>query len=567
MKFAIALLRVSTDKQVQFGDSLETQRTRVDMTAERDSVDIVRYFIEHFSGRKTDRAVIEELLTFLDENPGEIDVVYIVQIDRFTRAGSDIYLYLKKQLLKRNVQLRDTLGTIQNTVNTLEHVGFAYEWSVMSPSRPAEVMLAEHANTEATHMLTRTIGQQIHLARQGYHVRNATIGFKNAKMITADGRELPIMVPHEIEAPWFIKLFELSADGQLSDIEICERINAMGFKTRKQLKRDRKTLKVIGTKGEKQLTSKMLSKYREKPIYCGVKIEKWTGFEPIKAPYPGLVSIDLFNRANRGKVYIHEDKTGNLEIEHNRKTRRSPGRSDFQLRHVISCPHCEKPMMGSYSKSQHGSYFGYYHCARGHKRYAIPKAEFESAIGCVLKTVELKPGFVGLFKEAVREVWVEKHNAVNAEKQVVSNHILELEAQQNLLVEKLTQVKLPIVIEKLETEIASIEVAIRGVKKQKITYELKIDHIEDYFAFHKDTLEHIYHSTLNAHSREEIEKIWRFIFKRRPSFEELKSGTPPLALIYRLNRDYDPSKVQLASQLRLRWNWLTEDIKRMRMDY
>ena len=78
MKFGIALLRVSTDKQFHHGDSLDTQKTRVDMAAERDGVSIVRYFTEHYSGRKTDRVVIEELLSYLDDHVGEIDVVYIV---------------------------------------------------------------------------------------------------------------------------------------------------------------------------------------------------------------------------------------------------------------------------------------------------------------------------------------------------------------------------------------------------------------------------------------------------------------------------------------------------------
>jgi len=562
MILGAALLRVSSDKQFHQGDSIDTQRTRVDMAAVREGADIVRYFVEHFSGRNTDRAVIEELLIFLDENP-EIQIVYIAHIDRFTRAGSDTYLYLKKQLLKRGVQLRDAMGTIQKAVNTLEHTGFEYDWSVVSPSRTTEIMQAEHANTEATHILTRTIGQQIKLAGQGYHVRNATIGFRNDKMITSDGRELPIMIPHEIEAPWFIKLFELSAEGQLSDADICERINAMGFKTRRLLKRDRKSLKVIGCKGENSLTPKMLDKYRQKPIYCGVKVEKWTHNEPVKTPFPGLVSIDLFNRANRGKVFIHHDKVGNLSIEYNKaKYRRSPDNSDFLLRHVIHCPHCLKPMMGSYSKNKQGRPFGYYHCSRGHKRYAIPKKEFESVIGYVLKSLELKPGFLGLFKECVREVWLEKHNAVKTEMQVVSNHAAELEAQQDLLIERLTQVTSSVVIKKLEAEIESLETVIRDTKKQKIQYALKMDHIEDYFAFHKNTLEHIDQSVFKSLGRKEIEKIWGFIYSGRPSYEEIISGTPPLALIYRLSRDFKPVKVQMAWYLRQNWNTFETDVKR-----
>jgi len=174
-------------------------------------------------------------------------------------------------------------------------------------------MQAEHANIEATHILTRTIGQQIKLAGQGYHVRNATIGFRNDKMITSDGRELPIMVPHEIEAPWFIKLFELSAEGQLSDDDICERINAMGFKTRRLLKRDRKTLKVIGTKQRRRigLNRKCKASAQNNQVWH------------VEAPQSGwclTTSFDLLRGTRRGtgkttllfalKNLIHKDEHG-----------------------------------------------------------------------------------------------------------------------------------------------------------------------------------------------------------------------------------------------------------------
>jgi len=563
MKFGIALLRVSTDKQFQHGESLDTQTQRVQIMADRDGVDIARFFVEHFSGRKTDRAVISEMLDFLDNHKGEIDVVYIVQIDRFTRAGSEVYLYLKRQLLKRGVQLRDTMGTIQKSVNVLEHTGFEYDWSIVSPSRTAEIMQAEHANAEATHILTRTIGQQIKLAGQGYQVRAAVMGFKNSKTVTEDGRELPIMIPDEIEGPWFIRMFELSADGSITDDEICERINAMGFKTRRLLKRDKKTQKVIGTKGEKPLTPKMLAKYRTKPIYCGVRVEKWTHYAPIRAPFSGLVSIDLFNKANRGRVYICEDKSGNLNIEYNKKNyRRSASNEDFKLRHVVCCDHCQKPMMGSYSKNRKGSSFGYYHCSRKHKYFAVPKEEFERSIGYYLENLKMKPAFLGLFKECVREIWIEKHNVSVAELEVVSEHVDELTSRQNLLIEKLEQISSPVVIKKLEAEIESLESTIKETKKRKIEYEIKSDHIEDYFAYAQDALEHLEKCSWKSLGRTDLEKLWSFIFKERPSFSSLKSGTAHLSLLYRLNRDFEGDKIWLASHLRKFWNRFENDIKR-----
>jgi len=276
MNLGVALLRVSTDKQFHHGDSLDTQKQRVDMIAKRDGADIVRYFTEHYSGRKTNRVVIDELLDFLDANSGEIKIVYIVQIDRFTRAGSDMYLFLKKQLYSRGVELRDTMGIIQKPINTLEHVGFEYDWSVTSPSRTAEVMQAEYANQEVNQILTRTIGQQIKLAQEGYQTRSADLGFRNVKITKPDGRKATIMEPLEPEATWIRTIFELRASGEWSDEHICERTNHMGFESRTMHRRNKQTGEVIGLTGRKPLSVKQLQRIIRKSIYCGIRVGKWT---------------------------------------------------------------------------------------------------------------------------------------------------------------------------------------------------------------------------------------------------------------------------------------------------
>src|SRR3989338_5605509 len=65
--------------------------------------------------------------------------------------------------------------------------------------------------------------------------------------------------------------------------------------------------KVIGYRGGIPLTVDQFHKYIENPIYAGINNEKWTQGHPIKAKFDGLVSIEMFNRANRGKITILEE--------------------------------------------------------------------------------------------------------------------------------------------------------------------------------------------------------------------------------------------------------------------
>ena len=564
MKFAIGHVRVSTNKQYEHGDSIQDQIERIERAAKQRGYEIIRWFEEHYSGRKNQRMVIEDMLKYLDENRGEVDAVFINQINRFTRAGGYNYLYLRKRLYDLGVELVDAYGVIQETQNTLAHLGFSYGWSNNAPSRMTEVILAEQARAEATDILTRTVGQSIRLEQAGYQVRAANIGYKNAKVVSEDGKKRPILVADEIEAPWIISIFKLRAQSQLSDKEICERVNAMGFKTRRIIRRDPKTRQIIGFSGENKLTPKRMDIYLTNPIYCGIRQGKWTHQEAIKTPFPGLVSIDIFNKANRGKIYISKLKGGRLIIEKNKRGyRRDYGKEAFMLRHGILCPLCQKPLMGSYSKNKKGERFGYYHCDRSHKRFSVPKDVFESSVGYYFESLSLKPSFLPMLKIAVMKVWKSRNEQAKVEVDAADSHAVNMRNRQRILIEKLEHVSSPIVIKKLEKQIDDLEAEISHAETHKAKFDVSEDQIMQFFDVAKTTLEHPARYLGDGLTKVKIQKLWPRLFVQYPTWQEINSGTPQLTLVYRLNRDFDGDISELVGQLGLNWNTFESEVKRV----
>lgn len=561
----IGAVRVSTDKQFHDGDSLTSQIERIEKAAKRDNVALVRFFMEHYSGRKTDRVVIRDMLNFLDENP-DVKVVYINEINRFTRGGSEVYLYMKRQLLQRGVELKDVFGVIQSSVNTLADLDVEYEWSRTSPSRTAEVMQAEFANIEARQILTRVISQEIRLTRQGYQTRSPLFGFRNEKITRPDGKKATIMVPREPEASWIKTIFSLRAEGGLSDKEICKRVNAMGFKSRKQHRRDKITGDVYAITGGNPLTPKQVQRYVKTTLYCGVRCERWTNFEPIRTPFPGLVSIDLFNRANLGAIRIIEATDGSLVIEtgESRKKRSWKENPEFLLRHVVACPECGKPLWASKSTGKSGKRFGYFHCSRkGHPAVRYKQAEFEETVGKYLESLQFKPGFIGLLKESVREVWIERHRSIASEHEMVDQHIDRLRAKQSMLIERLATIESSVVQERLEHQIEEIETAIQTADENRPSVRLSEQQIEQFFAKVRAALEHPADYAMTAVTQEIIEKKWRRIFQTPPTLEELSgesSGTPQLSLLYRLGTDPEVDKRQLVHALSSHWNTFEDEL-------
>lgn len=73
----------------------------------------------------------------------DVQQVVIKSIDRFTRGGSEFYSELKNQLDDNDVSLVDIYGIISNEkINTLDHLGVKYKWSVYSPTKKAEILEA-----------------------------------------------------------------------------------------------------------------------------------------------------------------------------------------------------------------------------------------------------------------------------------------------------------------------------------------------------------------------------------------------------------------------------------------
>jgi site-specific DNA recombinase len=250
-KNCIIYCRVSSAKSAQEGESLDTQDGICRKFVGDRGFAIVpngRVFRETFSGRKDTRPVLEEIFDYIKKNPGNVNYFVFRVIDRFTRGGSYSYEGIKKRLAAHGVEMIDTYGVIQPVKNTLEHVGFEYDWSRTSPSEIAETVIANTAKAEVTNILTRMIGREIELTNEGFKIRAAADGYQNKKILIG-GKKKVIQIPHLERAKFFIEMFNLRAAGTHTDKEIVNRLNAMGYLTNIGNRWDKGHEKVIGSIG------------------------------------------------------------------------------------------------------------------------------------------------------------------------------------------------------------------------------------------------------------------------------------------------------------------------------
>lgn len=215
-KNAIAAIRVSSVKQGTEGDSPNAQREQTEQFAHSRGITIKKFFVFLESASK-DQQPMQEAINYCKDSKNDVQQFIIKSIDRFTRGGSYSYDYLKIQLDNCQVGLVDIYGIIgSQKVNTPDHLGVEYKWSIYSPTKKAELLEAERAKDEIRDIMSRMIGAQIRYARMGYWVRRPLYGFNNEHIETSDGKRC-VLRPNTAEAPFVRRIFELRAQGTKDD--------------------------------------------------------------------------------------------------------------------------------------------------------------------------------------------------------------------------------------------------------------------------------------------------------------------------------------------------------------
>jgi site-specific DNA recombinase len=540
-KNCVIYCRVSSSKQAQQGESLEEQEKICVAVAERLGYNIIKIYKEQFSGRKEERPKIDEAFEYIKQHPKKIDAFIFRVIDRFTRGGFGGYDQLKQRLLDNAVQPIDSYGVIQPPQNTMAHLGLQYSWSNTNPSEITEIFLAQKGKQEITDILTRMIGAEVNLVREGYHIGRANEGYVNDK-IFVEGKKKPIQKPDFKYAPFFIKMFELRATGIYTDAEIVDHINAMGYLS--TLRHKWSGNKVIGSTGGKILSIKHLQEIIENPIYCGVKVGKWV-ITPIKTKYKGLVSISTFNKANKNKIFIEEKKDGSIEIYKDytpHSLKRTKDNPLFPFKLVILCPICKKPFLGSTPKGKSGKGFPTYHCCRNHKYFGINKEEFEKNLAHLFKSLKHKEEFFKTLEVTLINKYREKEKELGEFSLKSGNNVAELEIEKLQKIDAFTNTNNETIRTELEKQIVSLQERIVQAQEQRNKNEIEENDIHSFIKYSKYLMEHTEEMLMKQENFTVLQALFGVVFDELPTYTEILNGTPKLSLVYKLSEKFRDGK-------------------------
>lgn len=504
---SVIYCRVSSDEQVD-GTSLNHQERVCRECSSRKNAVVLEAFIEPGeSAKTTNRPQLQRALAFCKAK--RVDFFIFYKIDRFARVDDD-YRELRKQLAKYGTRL----------------VSATEQFDPTPAGKLTENMLASIAEFDNDVRSERTRAGMMARVDQGVWVWKEPIGYCR----TRGGENI---VPDPERARFIQMAFEEDSKGIYTYDALARYLTDRGFRTR------------TGLPPSFQLLAKIL----HNPIYCGIM--KING-KQYPGSFPPLVSEDLFAQCqdvhSRGILHTMP-RAGNNPL--------------FPLRNVVSCAGCGDLLTGSSCRGKLGTHYPYYHhhsqgCPQA--RF-IPKDELERRLKEYLRDFAAKPEFEAAFRKTMLDLCEEQLGKQGTIKAVTAREIAALEGERQQIFalhrkgvytdEDFLDQKLSIEVQINEKRRLSLETALSRAQLQRLM-DLFFEVMR-----HPDFI-----WTWSGRNYAYRLRLQKLIFRSAIPFDGKSfSGTPDLALIYKLNQGFDRQISDMVAYLRSQWNPILEELQ------
>jgi len=541
-KNAIIYCRVSTAKQSKNGESLQVQEKECREFCKKNDYQVIWSFSEQFTGTKENRPKIQEALEFIENSDLKVDYIIVLKIDRVSRWWIEIHNSFKKQFSDLWVTLKDVHWMIWEAENIV-HIEWVntdkYSWAKNNSKSITENITVMMSETERNTILQRMLWQAIRNNSKWYKVRNSDFGYSLKKIPTKSWVK-KIQVDNPKESVFIKKMFELKARGDLSDKEITAELNLMWFKSRVRNSWNKEKTEVIWIRWWKELSPEQLQRYIKSPIYAWIVCEVWTWGKPIKAPYDGLVSIDLWNKANRWKHKINIIDSETIEINYYKWEIKLPEapiiqkpknyNPDYMFWKVLQCPECWWHMTAEKSKSKSWKYHYYYGC-RGkkwakHKQYSLRRDEVNNTIVKTFSKINFDKKALELIDIITTKIYNDRKNENVEKASNIVSKIKELRIKQNTITSNISNlIKFPDLLEAQNNELQEIKIEINKLEIQQKERGEKF-WLERFKNASNKILTHLDTLVLQKENPEIIQLAFDIVFGGKIEYESILSHTP-----------------------------------------
>ncbi len=410
---AVVYARVSSTKQTQVGDGLNSQITRCSEYARHKGYDIVQTFTDDMSGSILERPGMKDMLSFLKRyRKATQHVVIIDDISRLAR-GIETHLALRSSIAEAG-------GILESP---------SIEFGEDSDSRLVENLLAvvsQHQRQKNGEQVKNRMRARV---MNGYWPFRAPLGYR----FEARKGQGKILVLHEPMASVVKDCFEGFASGKFT--AQCEVIRYL------------ESLPYFPRDGRGLIRFERVREMFDNPVYAGMVHAPVWGIAMREGNHKGLVSFETFQRV--------KTKLNAVPLAPTRKD----VSKDFVLRGFLQCAECGYQLTASWSKGRSKKY-PYYHChnklcsCRGK---TTARAKLESEVEAVLKTLAPKPSVVDAARDMFKALWARKQAHVKVHAAGLKTKLADCEKQISGLLERVVAADSSRLVKTYERKINALE--------------------------------------------------------------------------------------------------------------
>ena len=243
-----------------------------------------------------------------------------------------------------------------------------------------------------------------------------------------------------------------------------------------------------------------------------------------------MVSVEIFNKANRGRRKIIENKDGQISIEDHmekRYTTKGHRSAEFPFKKYVFCPHCAKPLMGSASRGRSGKLYPAYHCNRGkNHNFRVSKQELEDKVDAFFGCLKLSPEHIDKVFGLLEKTWQQLETQHNEQIAQLDQRLATLQSEINVDLQKIKVLDSPSTIKYMENDIAKLEEESIRVETEKQALLLKKPYDIQRI---KGRLKHLFEH-LGETARQQIDgvkkaRLFGLLFDKLPTYAQLNLRT------------------------------------------
>lgn len=402
----VVYTRVSTKEQ-EDGYSLETQKTGIEDYCEKHKLNIVGYFGGVYESAQTDeRKEFNRMLNFVRRSKEKVSYIMVHFTDRFSRSGANA-IYIASELRKENIRI----VAVTQPVDTGTASG-KFQQNI-------QFIFSEYDNDIRREKCTSGMKEML---LKGYWPAQVPMGYNQ----TFENKEQKITVNEKGKI--LRKAFYWKAEGTYTNVEIMNKLEALGVK----------------------ITKQGLTQMFKNPFYCGLVTHNMLNGKIIEGKHEKLISKELFLEIN------------NIETK-NPKGKHAKEFCNVPLKHFMKCGECGTPFSGYLVRSRG---IWYYKCNRIGCKCNRNAVELNKKFENFLSNFHVLEKYISPVKDEFLASMLNSDSSNKESEKQLKTHLAEINSKVEKLEEKF-------ILEEIDKELYTKFKVKYQAEKKKITEEIE----------------------------------------------------------------------------------------------